>query len=65
MLQLVRGRPHHFKSLRTFRVGGVRVSADDLVMFDGHEMTVEGLGTVIVPQLKGAVELGWLVEVLV
>ena len=34
-------------------------------MFDGHEMTVEGLGTVIVPQLKGAVELGWLVEVLV
>lgn len=62
-IRFVRGEPLHFRSRKPFTVGGekpvsIRKGAD--ILFDGQEANIDGEKHIL-PQLKGAIDTGWLV----
>lgn len=57
------GDPHSFVATRTFDMGqtGLKLSRGDRIQFDGLQAIIPGYATMAMPQLRGAIKVGWLV----
>lgn len=57
------GQPHTFKATRSFDLGttGLKVPKGGEVHFDGTMVNFEGHPPIVMPQLRGAIKVGWLV----
>lgn len=62
-IQFRAGQPHTFTATRTFDLGttGLKVPRGSEILFDGTQVMFEGHPPVIMPQLRGALKVGWLV----
>ncbi len=57
------GQPQHFIATRTFDLGtsGHKAVAGYPLSFDGTQVIIEGAPPITLPNLKGAIRLGWVV----
>lgn len=62
-IQFRNGKPLTFTATRTFDLGntGLKVPRGGEIMFDGTMVSFEGHPPVVMPQLRGAIKMGWLV----
>lgn len=62
-IQFRAGQPQRFVATRTFDLGssGLKVPRGSEILFDGTQVSYEGHPSVIMPQLRGALKVGWLV----
>lgn len=63
-IQFRNGQPHTFTATRTFDLGttGLKVPRGGEILFDGTMVSFEGHPSVVMPQLRGAIKMGWLVH---
>lgn len=57
------GQPQSFIATRSFDLGtsGLKIHAQQEVLFDGTQVNVDGHHPITLPNLRGAIRMGWLV----
>lgn len=57
------GQPQSFIATRSFDLGtsGLKIHAEQEVLFDGTQVNVDGHHPITLPNLRGAIRMGWLV----
>ena len=60
MTHFIRGSFIRYRTTKRFQVDGATFEEGIEVLFDGHAAKIGDAG-IVMPQLKGAVKMGWLI----